>query len=116
MDEHQIKKALAPAQWETLKLALESECLDIKRVSSVSLQFESTSAHEATVRDMRTGLIASLRYDPNIPCVHYATPRRKNHFAFQVSPDGTMVQFVEDGASIMVQEISMRIIQYVLGQ
>jgi len=114
MEEQQIKRALAPAQWEALKLALQDECAAIKQASAVTLEFESEWPWNSTIRNTRTGQIATLRYDPTVPCIHYLTGKWAGHFTFRVGPDGTMLQFVDKGIPRLMQEIPHLIIQRIL--
>jgi hypothetical protein len=113
MGEHQIKSALAATQWEELKQTLRKECSAIKQTSSLTLEFESVSLWEARLRNMRTGQVVTLRYNPAVPCIHYATPKQNGHFAFQASADGRSLQFMDDGIPKKMHELSMRIIQQI---
>lgn len=111
--EEQIDKALALAQWEELKQTLEKECHAIKQVSPTALEFESDSPWKATVRNKRTGQVATLRFNSVVPCVHYAAPGRSGHFALRASSNGKTLQFTDDGMPKTVGELSMRIIQQI---
>ena len=70
MEEQKIKKALAPAQWEDLQTSLEDECDKIKASSPMQLALEKEGIYEFTITNLRNGKAISLRYDPDVPCIH----------------------------------------------
>jgi hypothetical protein len=113
MEEQRIKKALAPAQWYELKQTLEKECWGISRACPALLSCETEYAHEAVVRNLRTGRITSLRYDPDVPCVHFENPGTSEAFTFRVSVDGTRLQFMYRELPRLSRELVHEIIRSV---
>jgi hypothetical protein len=111
MDEPGIKKALAPAQFEAFKKACETDCESVGKVSHVQLHFEEESPHEFTVTNVRSGKVASFRYDPDVPCIHFNTPSGTGQIGFHVSPDGKMLQFVLAGLPKFARELVFRFFQ-----
>jgi hypothetical protein len=107
MEEQKIKKALAPAQWEELKDTFKHECARAKGSSPVQLVMEEDGINEATVTNLRNGKAISLRYDPNVPCIHVSVGGKTGDIGFRASFDGLSVQFMEgefprDMATIVV--------------
>jgi hypothetical protein len=114
MEEQKIKKALAPVQFEEFKKACEAECKNIGAVSPVKLHFGEESPHEFSVTNLRSGKIVSFRYDPDVPCIHFNAPDSKGHIAFHVSPQGTMLQFVESGIPKFVPQLIQKIFKTIV--
>jgi len=108
MENQKIKKALAPAQFEEFKKACEDECAKIGAVSPVQLHFEEDSTREFSVRNLQSGRMVSFAYDPDVPCIHYESPKGHGHIAFHVSSDGTMLQFVLSGIPRFIVELIHR--------
>jgi hypothetical protein len=116
MEEQQIKKALATAQWEDLKHEVENVCLEITQTSPATLEFEPASSQEVTVRNLKNGRTSTLRFDPTVPCVHYSTPKGNGHYAFKVNEGGGSIIFVVDGEiPIVIKELAWRVIKPLLG-
>ena len=115
METQKIKRSLAPAQFEAFKKACETECENIGKVSPVQLHFEEESPHEFSVTNLRSGKVVSFRYDPDVPCIHFETPKGTGHIAFHVSADGTMLQFVLSSIPKFVGELVHRFFQMITG-
>ncbi len=74
MEEQKIKKALAPAQWEEMKIALAEECTKVSKSSRATFAFESEGINECSIRNLRNGKLLSMKYSPDVPCIQYTTP------------------------------------------
>ena len=108
MESQKIKKSLAPAQFELFKKACETECENIGKISPVELHFEEESTREFSVRNLRSGRMVSFAYDPDVPCIHFESPKGHGHIAFHLSSDGTMLQFVLSGIPKFIRELIHR--------
>jgi len=111
MEQQKIKKALAPTQWKQFKVEFKAEC---ENIGSNQFHFEESSPGEFTVRSLRTALVATLRYDPDVPCIHFETPVSSGHFGFHVSADGNTLQFVDGGLPRLIRELKHKIFKTIV--
>ena len=114
METQKIKKALAPVQFEEFKKTCDDECRKIRAVSPVQLHFEDTPPFEFSITNLRSGRVASFRYDLDVPCIHFETLEGTGHIGFHVSPDGTMLQFVEQGIPKFIPQLIHKIFRTII--
>jgi hypothetical protein len=115
VEEQKIRKALAPTQWEALKLNLKKHCEAVNRSSPVTLKFREDGINDVFVANVSDGREAELSYISDVPCITYKTPVDSGHFPFRVSPDGTMVQLIVAGIPRHYDDISVTIISQITG-
>ncbi len=105
MEQQKIKKSLGPRLWEELNKAFVEHCEEISKSSSHNLIAENEGIYFLSVIDRKTGREAVLKYDPDVPCVHYHTPAQKGEFTFRVSSDGNSLDFLVEGISRSIGDI-----------
>ncbi len=116
VEEQKIKRALGPKEWERLKAHIQAECEKIAQSSSTRLHCSLVGVNELTISNPDNGRRVILSYDENVPCVFYDTPVVSGrHLAFRVSPDGTSVQFMRDGAAVLIGTIAFDLIRDIIG-
>jgi hypothetical protein len=111
MDELKIKKGLAPAKWEELKVALRDQCAQVMAVSSVDLVTEELSPLEFSVANTGSDGKARLRFEGDVPCIVVTVGGKSADLFFRVSQDGTTVQIVQGPFSRNTPEIALEIIR-----
>lgn len=111
MEEQKIKKALAPQQWDELCAALDEEGRRINALAARDLvSCERPYPDSATVRNLSDGRTVTLRYDPDVPCIHYEIPGgKKGHLGFRVAFDGTSVQIMDGRYPKRIAEVAQDI-------
>jgi hypothetical protein len=115
MEEQKIKKSLAPRLWEDLKRGFSQHCDEIRKSSSRNLVAKNEGIYVLSILDKKSGREALLKYDANVPCVHYDTPSEKGEFTFRVSPDGNSLDFLVLGIPHSIEQIVMITVSHVTG-
>jgi len=106
MEEQKIKKGIAPEKWEELRVALIAECEKVSRNSSRQISVEESDSDHLDIRNMESGVVLSMTYNPDVPCIQYTLPTgRSGHFGFRVARDGMSVQIMDGTAPKFVHEI-----------
>jgi hypothetical protein len=106
MESQKIRKSLAPALVEDFKVGCRAESEGIR---DGLIHFEESSPYEWSVRNLKSGKAAFLRYDHEVPCVHYETPTSSGHFGFLLSQDGTSLMFSDRGLRRFIHELKRKI-------
>src|SRR5271170_247756 len=75
VEQLQIKRALAPNLWGSLLKMLQIEADSINaNTSAAKITIEKVNDNQVNIRNAMTGVMVSLKYDPDTPCVWYRTP------------------------------------------
>jgi hypothetical protein len=114
MEEQKIKKALAPVQWDVWKNELDQESQRMTARTVVPLQFGEDLEGVVTIRNLKSGSLATLWYDGDVPCIHYETPTIRGHIAFRVALDGTALQFMDNGVPKSASQLTEKIFKTVI--
>jgi hypothetical protein len=115
VEEQQIKKKLAPQQWEILKKSLAAHCESIGKSSSVDIRFREDGINEVVITNVTKEGQIHLSYVPEVPCIEYQTPSHEGNFFFRVGQGGTSLQFIENDAPLNITDIPINLLMDVTG-
>lgn len=104
MDQHRIRKSLAPGAWEKLKGELNSACRTEGEASSARLRFRARAdGLHIQLSHPKTRRFVSLAFDPDGPCVIVGSHGGPTYYTFRIANDRQEVQLFDPAANRLVR-------------
>jgi hypothetical protein len=109
VEEQRIRKAFGPAMWAKLLLDIEDQCKAMAR-SPVNLGVERQGTNDAELSNERNGILLSLSYNSDVPCVFLDFAGVRSILTFRVDK-GSSLMFLVDGVPRQIGEIAIGCVQ-----
>ena len=116
MEQHEIKRSLAPNLWQSLVKGIERECELINQTAAKRIVFDPIGSVEVRLKTSQAGARMTLQFDVSTPCVWYSTAGLSGYLAFKVAEDGREVVFFDPKREVVLfaDEAAKYLLRHVL--
>ena len=105
VEQRALLRSQSDVIWNEIRDGLERECKDLEQLAGRKiLDFEIRPQSQAVIRNLRTGAVVAVQFDPDGPLISWTRGARKGWFSFEIKSACKVGLLLGAEATVTTQE------------